>query len=367
MSSFSSFILSFVISNVLSEEIWEYNLGPVTYDEAFANCEAKGYTLATIITDDDRENAKNEIGSNEAPWVGLHSIDDIGQWVFFDEEECPNTPSLACVEFWRYVKGKIHQPRCMESGHGEGGYSCTRYYGDDGYDNDIPCDQLKPYLCTHKPSECGTHATYTGEYVFIWWSISLTQAQAQAQCQLDYGSDLATILTQTDMDNAQQVISDNGGLAAWIGLNDIEEEGVFKWTDGSCCAESTDLCTSFWEPGEPDNDFKDRVTNGDCVYLHPYYSLNMYDQACDYVDSAGAHAILCNKPAIESGKVINNLYINDGTDGTQINHYTLFNGVVGTLFILTILLIIYNCHLLRNKNKNSEDISYPSYRYGSKV
>ena len=49
------------------------------------------------------------------------------------------------------------------------------------------------------------------------------------------------------------------GQAAWIGLTDEEEEGVWKWQDGE------ELQWSSWGDGHPDN----KLGNEDCVVVFP--------------------------------------------------------------------------------------------------
>ncbi|XP_047248819.1 CD209 antigen-like isoform X2 [Girardinichthys multiradiatus] len=59
----------------------------------------------------------------------------------------------------------------------------------------------------------------------------------------------------------------------WIGLRDVEEEGVWKWLDG------TRLTEGFWNIGEPNNQ-----NNEDCVAVYPKSNpfLSWNDAPCNY-------------------------------------------------------------------------------------
>lgn len=58
----------------------------------------------------------------------------------------------------------------------------------------------------------------------------------------------------------------------WIGLDDIDQEGTFKWSDG------TPLDYTYWNDGEPNN-----AGNEDCANLPPWTGGRWNDLPCDHV------------------------------------------------------------------------------------
>uniref|UniRef100_A0A8C6ZDX8 C-type lectin domain-containing protein n=1 Tax=Nothoprocta perdicaria TaxID=30464 RepID=A0A8C6ZDX8_NOTPE len=51
----------------------------------------------------------------------------------------------------------------------------------------------------------------------------------------------------------------------WIGLTDIEQEGVWRWVDGTKYRQDT----SFWAPGQPDNTDYGPSGREECAQIHP--------------------------------------------------------------------------------------------------
>ena len=66
---------------------------------------------------------------------------------------------------------------------------------------------------------------------------------AQAACEAD-GMSLATVHSKEDNDAIRDVTRDD---VYWIGFNDLDREGSWKWTDSS----STDYTN--WRSGEPNS------------------------------------------------------------------------------------------------------------------
>jgi hypothetical protein len=81
----------------------------------------------------------------------------------------------------------------------------------------------------------------------MWERTSLkglaTWAEARDEC-LRLGMDLPVVLSQTDND---ELAAAAGSNSIWLGATDSEEEGVWKWVDGS------PVVFEMWNEGEPNN------------------------------------------------------------------------------------------------------------------
>ena len=81
--------------------------------------------------------------------------------------------------------------------------------------------------------------------------------QAQEYCQDNYGTNLATVTTRRDFELAVNIMNESGDpyVPTWIGLNDINKEGVWRWASNSPCDSTANItkCVTYWKAGEPNN------------------------------------------------------------------------------------------------------------------
>ncbi|KAK9968256.1 hypothetical protein ABG768_002590 [Culter alburnus] len=91
-------------------------------------------------------------------------------------------------------------------------------------------------------------------YKFSFYFISYEKkswTESRKYCT-ERGADLIIINNREEQEFIRTVTSGN---IVWIGLTDNDEEGVWKWVDGST------LTSGSWEPGEPNN----KISNEDCA------------------------------------------------------------------------------------------------------
>lgn len=122
-----------------------------------------------------------------------------------------------------------------------------------------------------------------------------TWVGAQADCEALGGALLAIPDAERFLALQEALVANTHSgraMQAWVGLNDREEEGVFRWLDGS----KLQIPIGFWFEDEP-NDYVDREDlepGEDCVQIRSHYDLLANDEDCNE-EVVGA-AYLCSIP-----------------------------------------------------------------------
>ncbi|XP_035695721.1 uncharacterized protein LOC118429347 [Branchiostoma floridae] len=122
-------------------------------------------------------------------------------------------------------------------------------------------------FCPNAGGDGGTTTTNTRYRVY---NEAKTYSEAQRRCQQD-GGHLADLKTPAIAAAVSRLVDSRNGY--WIGLNDINHEGGWHWSDGvplSSCSYKN------WYPGEPNN-----RGNEDCVHLLPNEGLRWNDNSCN--------------------------------------------------------------------------------------
>ena len=94
--------------------------------------------------------------------------------------------------------------------------------------------------------ECGQGWERNGNNCYLWSTEKKTWADAEHFCQGE-GGHLASVPSSAIEDYVKEGLQRHNIDVAWLGGNDIEEEGTWKWAD------CTPWDYTFWAPREPKN------------------------------------------------------------------------------------------------------------------
>jgi len=94
---------------------------------------------------------------------------------------------------------------------------------------------------------CGQEWEKNGEHCYLWNSEARNWTDAEDFCQQAGGHLASAVHTNATNDFVVEGTKRRGLARVWIGGNDLEEEGTWKWID---CTPWED---TFWSAGEPNN------------------------------------------------------------------------------------------------------------------
>eukprot|EP01083_Nonionella_stella_P062508 162504_1 len=204
-------------------------------------------------------------------WIGLHDTASSGtkQWGWSDSSS------------YNYGTDMSIYPWLVS----EAVYDCN--YMDSSQDyawNHANCQTKHRAICNSCNSKFNKYIPI--EIVSDWY-------EAQALCHSYYGTDLASIHSQEDYDEAV-LIADLLSYDVWIGLHDRISEETFSWVDGTPFDFATDLSGGKypWHQNNPSSGWLG-LGEEDCVEISYGFDLEMNDGHCTNNDALA----LCNMPS----------------------------------------------------------------------
>ncbi len=145
-------------------------------------------------------------------------------------------------------------------------------FDDDNCDGIWDEDPMCPH-CVVQPLP----APLVGDAAFCF--VQKTFVEAEADCVVQ-GGHLISVHDDALQDWLVATAFGIAGSDWWIGLNDLDNEGAFEWTDG------TPVDYGHWNAGEPNN-----AGDEDCVHLPPWAGGSWNDLVC-----AVSAAYICQLP-----------------------------------------------------------------------
>ncbi|XP_035680160.1 lactose-binding lectin l-2-like [Branchiostoma floridae] len=179
--------------------------------------------------------------SSDHRWFGLSDQDTEGQFLWEDGT------SLASTGFTDWGR------REPNGGTGE---NCVQYWGQYSW-NDRGCNEPLGFTC--EVQACPVGYSPHGGFCYKVFEELQTYDGARQVCASDSGT-LAIIKDLVTNDFLVGLTTEGG--AFYIGLNDMNAEGQFRWEDGTVYDNGTDF--SNWAQGEPNNSGEQ-----DCIKISP--------------------------------------------------------------------------------------------------
>jgi hypothetical protein len=230
-----------------------------SWSQVHSLCRLSGANLLTV--DDALEQAfiRSQLptGSEQGLWIGLHDISQQGRYVWTN-----GVPYKFAV--WAHDQpNRTQHQNCVlinpEGDEQEGTWKTANCNTNAGYiceklnEGPVPTDPSTPaepcpiasgWLSYGTSCYWATLPGCAGGDCFLSW------LDARSSCKaMNDAADLTSIDSYDELRLAQYTLPKLGWERVWTGLNDIEDEGIYVWSDGSPVGENT----FDWAPGQPDD------------------------------------------------------------------------------------------------------------------
>ncbi|XP_073730764.1 uncharacterized protein [Misgurnus anguillicaudatus] len=318
-------------------------------------CRERGADLIIINNKDEQDFVK--ITCKEHAWIGLSDIDEEDKWKWVDG-------STLNSSFWDKSSSKAEP----NGGRIE---NCALSYPPGTETTTI----ITIFVVLHKTT-CLVWCRLDKNQDLIIELIALTDgwiyyqfslyfissekkswSESRSYCR-DRGADLIIINNKEEQDFVNKTCKNN----FWLGLTDSDEEGRWKWVDGST------VNTEFWWPGEP-NDYKGAE---DCALSYkPGQISDIVNDSIDkfsimdreeteertvdlYITAETVRDLKHKKEVEESNTTITKPAEHTGCECVKIRSYRSVSVCLVLLCVLLLTAVIVLCVLIKNLTKEKD-------------
>ncbi|CAH1789708.1 unnamed protein product [Owenia fusiformis] len=235
----------------------------LSFDDAEAECRTQGTHLTSINSQDEQDFIKqllSETNGADDLWIGYRQYDDL---------------SIVTYPSWRWLDGSpARYQRWGNSLMNSNSQDCVSSNVDNRYWKDSFCTDQKEIICK-KPIGNGVGcdsewSEYEG-YCYLGVDINMDWQAGEDYC-VNLGAHMTSILTEGEDDFIYNLaVSSSITGTFWIGFNDINEERMFEWIDGSTIPYEN------WEHGEPNGE-----NNQNCTRIQLSEDWEWEDKQCTY-------------------------------------------------------------------------------------
>ncbi|KAL4228716.1 chromatin-modulating protein mrc1 [Mactra antiquata] len=257
------------VKDSVTNYCYKFNDNTLTWDQAQADCKSQGAQLTSISNYHEERFISDHLFGYTSPalWIGMNSLNVHQGYHWIDGAG------------FGYINWAPGEPNNV--GNNERCGEIIASGSNNGMWNDVPCDQRRSYVCKRKSKDFPTMPAPTTPSVPAgkifgcpssdWYSYksncylvkqtAMSWSDARTFCQQKgTGSELASIADENEQNFVFSQLPRVTGYRDqfWIGLNDMDVQMRFKWTDNST------VTYTRWAENEPNN-YQNRPE--DCVTL----------------------------------------------------------------------------------------------------